>query len=122
MTKDEIYQVKQSLVSGMKSYIEIFTEENTPEPYSYADADRCGGIIDDYLAYLFTSKRSNDEILSQVEVTVKALNKLNEKCGYSLIETDERENLCSIIIEAARLCGYQFPDDDDDITYEWRDW
>ena len=122
MTIDEINIKKQALVSNMKNYIDIFIEDGEEEPYSPSDAEECGLIIDNYIAYLFAQKRTDEEIIAQVETTVKELNMLNEKCDHSLIETDEREQLCAIIIEAARLCDYQFPIDDDDITFEWRDW
>ena len=122
MTIEEIEITKQTLTSSMKDYINIFKEDNREEPYSPADANKCGVILDTYLSYLFSTKRTNKEILSQVEIVVKELNKLNEKCNYCMIETEEREQLCTIIIDAARLCGYQFPIDDDDITFEWREW
>ena len=120
MTIKEINSLKKALMSNMKDYIKFFKKDAGVKPYSSADVKKCGIILDDYLSILATNPTDNG-ILSQVETTVKQLNELNEQCDYNLIETDEREQLCSIIIEAARLCGYQFSDDDD-ITAEWRDW
>lgn len=55
-----------------------------------------------------------------VKKTVLALNALNEKCEYELIETEQREDIAEIIILAGYLKG--FNDRDDDITEEWREW
>lgn len=48
------------------------------------------------------------------------LNKLNDDSDGALIETSEREQLCDIIIAAAQQAGLE--SDEDDITYEWREW
>ena len=122
MNLAELKEAVQELMSATKGYIEIATEDGDSAPYAVADAERCSAILEEYLSYLFVGERTNAEIIAQVEITVKALNELNSKCGCSLIETDERERICEIIIEAAKACGYQVPDEDDDITFEWRDW
>ena len=55
-----------------------------------------------------------------MKATVLKLNKLNEKAGYELIETDQREDICKYIIRAGALLG--FNGEDEDVTEEWRDW
>jgi hypothetical protein len=45
---------------------------------------------------------------------------LNEQCDGSMIETDQREQLCELLITAASNAGLvstQY-----DITEKWRDW
>ena len=121
MTNEEIKVMVTTLISEMTEYLDFFEDDNSTDIYSPEDINKCEAIINTYLSYLFTEKRTNEEIIAQVEITVKELNALNEKCKYSLIETEQREQLCTIIIEAARLCNYQFPDDED-ITFEWRNW
>ncbi|WP_167356145.1 hypothetical protein [Chryseobacterium jejuense] len=55
-----------------------------------------------------------------VKSTVLKLNNLNEKCDYSLIETNEREQIAEIIILAGYEMGYNASDEDG--TEEWREW
>ena len=57
--------------------------------------------------------------MKHVKTLVLALNKLNEKTDYCLLETEERESICEIIQESAIACGLSDPSDD--ITEEWRD-
>ena len=67
--------------------------------------------------------------MGAVERTVTALNLLNTECSRSLIETDQREDICAFIEEviiangmdidalaAQRNCTRHA------ITDEWRDW
>jgi len=49
-----------------------------------------------------------------------ASNKLNGECDYSLIETDQREDLCELITSAADHAGLE--SSVYDIIEEWRDW
>ena len=55
-----------------------------------------------------------------VKKLVLALNKLNEKTDYCLLETEERESIWEIIQNSAVECGLVNPEDD--ITEEWREW
>ena len=63
---------------------------------------------------------SDEEIMNQVKELVLALNDLNEKTDYSLIETDAREAIWEIIQTSAIDCGLK--EYGDDITEEWREW
>ncbi len=47
------------------------------------------------------------------------LNGLNEESGGGLIETDQREGLCQLILVAALHAGLKT---DEDVTEEWREW
>ena len=50
---------------------------------------------------------------------MKALNHLAERCD-SLIETDQREQICELMIQAAHSVGVG--DGQTDITEDWREW
>ena len=63
---------------------------------------------------------TDEKILKQVKKTVLALNKLNERTDYCLLETDEREALWEIFQNSAIACGIQ--ETDGDVTEEWREW
>jgi hypothetical protein len=54
-----------------------------------------------------------------IKETVVRLNDLNDRCGGALIETDQREDLCQIILVAARGAGLTTLAD---VTEAWREW
>ena len=76
-------------------------------------------LISDYLNKVENAS-SKEEAMKIVEKTVLALNGLNEKCEYELIETDQREDIAEILILAGNLKG--FNSRDEDITEDWREW
>ncbi len=89
--------------------------------FSGNDVEECEALILDYLIALDGMKEpSDEEIMEHVKKLVLALNDLNEKTDYTLIETQEREAICEIIQNSAVECGLADPSDD--ITEEWRDW
>lgn len=57
--------------------------------------------------------------MKHTKKTIIELNNLNEKCDCGLIETDQREDICTLIQEVATLAG--IPETADDITEEWRE-
>lgn len=106
--------LKNSILDGMRSYV-----ADMDEPYyPLAKVDECGRIIDEFLAAMAVAQ-GESAILAEVKEVVLALNKLNEECGGSLIETSQREDLCDLIERAANQSGLAT---DDDITEEWRHW
>jgi hypothetical protein len=58
--------------------------------------------------------------MTAVKKIIPRLDKLNEKCDGSLIETDRREDLAELINLAAKYAGSE--SSDDDITDKWREW
>lgn len=116
-----IKQYKESLKNEV---ITPMTEYVTEEPdcgFTKKDIAKCEDIILKYLAALELIKRPNDKkIMKEVKKVVIALNKLNKRTGYSIIETMEREAIWEIIQTSAVECGLSTPSDD--ITEEWREW
>ena len=88
--------------------------------YTQNDIDECAAILDNYIDELATCKQDKILIMECVKNVIVALNKLNEKCNYSIIETDQREYLCPFIEDAAVTAG--LPQPQEDITEEWREW
>lgn len=121
-----LLELEKRLIESMVNYMTLDEEEEFEaddfDSYTQDDINTCEEIIDDYLKSVLSGDLSNAEILKHVETTIVKLNKLNEKCDHQLIETGQREDICEIIIEAARLAGFVFSQDDEDITYEWREW
>lgn len=130
MTQD-ILNLKQAFIEHLGKYMRLGGARSIDDPSHYPEFDagytqkhinRCEKLLDDYLASLTTipATGQQDYILNAVKTIVLELNKLNADCDHSLIETGEREQLCEIIIAAAQHAGIEI--DEDDITYEWREW
>ena len=89
--------------------------------FSQKDIAKCETLILEYLVALESiTEPANKEIMKHVKKLVLALNKLNEKTDYCLLETEERESIWEIIQNSAVECGLTNPEDD--ITEEWREW
>lgn len=123
--------MKRDLIDDMVSYMKYGAadDENDPEydlefdaGYKQEHIDRCLIIIDELLSLLEKTPetRKDKYILSAVKKAVLSLNKLNEECDYSLIETYQRDCLGVIINSAAQHAGLEASETD--ITLEWREW
>ena len=89
--------------------------------FTQKDVAKCEALILEYLVALESiTEPANKEIMKHVKKLVLALNKLNEKTDYCLLETEERESIWEIIQNSAVECGLTNPEDD--ITEEWREW
>lgn len=102
--------IKTSMLDYMNDADVNYTEE---------DIEECITILNDHLDGLEKIK-TKSEAKKLVEETVLDLNDLNDDCDGDLIETDQRENICEIIIYGGFLMG--FNDEDEDVTEEWREW
>ena len=89
--------------------------------FTQKDIAKCEALILESLGALESiTQPANKEIMKHVKKLVLALNKLNEKTDYCLLETEERESIWEIIQNSAVECGLTNPEDD--ITEEWREW
>jgi len=109
---------------ALESMIDYMTDEDDSEfdpGYERQHVDRCGVLLDAFIdATRSIDPRSGPEqILAKTKETVLALNALNDECEGSLIETDQREVICDLLLKAAAGAGYS---GDGDITEEWREW
>ena len=113
-TDPELKKIRNTLIKGMLDY-----RADGGAGYSKADVEKCRRLLEDHLDSL-SSARDRKAANECVKATVLKLNKLNEKAGYELIETDQREDICKYLMRAGALLG--FNREDEDITEEWRDW
>lgn len=92
--------------------------------YTQSEINECGDILDEYIDALIDLEGMADEeaILQCVEDVIMKLNRLNERCDYQIIETDQREELVPYIIQAAEQAGLSQERAEYDITEEWREW
>ena len=143
-TKREILKIKNAVIDGMVSYMQGCEDEDDPDfdpnfdaGYKQVHINRCAKIIDEFLAALENVPKlrgspgaakpaqarlakQHEAIMKAVKTAVVKLNRLNEQCYGCLIETDQREQLCELIISAAKRAG--LVSTVYDITEEWRDW
>jgi hypothetical protein len=128
---DAIKHLQREFIESITSYMKLGGAEDEEDPdydpefdagYSQEHIDRCDEILTTFLSELeqVSESDANAEIMEAVKQAVLELNAVNEECEGSLIETDQREQLCEIIISAAREAG--LVSDERDITEEWRDW
>lgn len=117
----ELRDIKERIVESMLSYMEREEGEADFDDYSKEDIERCVSILDRYLSSVLDPSMhgESEPIMTAVMTAVLELNDLNEQCEHSLIETDQREDICELIINAASLAGL---DRNGDITEEWREW
>lgn len=114
---EDIAAVQQRLLEGMRKYRKIAGDN-----CGYTDRDilQCNEILEAYLASLGGAERKTRKFIEDaVKNIVLKLNELNQKCEGSIIETDQREDICQIILVAARRAGLET---EEDITEEWREW
>ena len=110
-------QVDETVVESMVSFMAEWDDCD----YTMEDIKSCKEILYTYLDNFYVLENpTDDEIMKQVEIVILALNDLNEKTDYALIETGEREAICGLIQESAIACGLN--NYEDDITEEWREW
>ena len=114
---EKLEEIKARLLGGMTDYI----ADGDDSGYDTNDIKKCDDILRDFMKRLERLEDFAPEttILHCVKKAVLDLNALNDSVGGSLIETDQREDLCEYFLLAARSVGL---DRDDDITEEWREW
>jgi hypothetical protein len=118
----ELEKRKAKLIAGMLDYMQSEDDDDDFDPgYTKADVKKCDGILTEFTDSLhdLAGGVPESKILNCVKQVVLELNKLNEDAGGSLIETDQREDLCDYILFAARQSGLKR---NDDVTEEWRKW
>ncbi len=131
---EKIRVLKEEFIKNITDYMKFGGAENEEDPdydpsfdagYTEAEIDRSAKIIDTYLASLaaippeLKNPRREDAILVAAKTAVLAFNKLNDECEQPIIETDQREMLCELLLSAAHEAGLE---GDEDITEEWREW
>jgi hypothetical protein len=125
-----LLELKRKTIDGMVDYMKNGGAEGESDPlhdpdfeagYTQKHVDRCATIIDSMFAALASAPgaKSAEQILEIARAAVIKLNKLNDACDGSLIETGQREDLAELINAAAREAGLASTDD---ITEKWREW
>ncbi|MFC5742337.1 hypothetical protein [Dyella tabacisoli] len=119
-TPSDLAILKTEIIDGMRSFMHSCKDDDSDAGYTEADIGQCAQIIDSFLQSVASVPAGNQEQMTlAVKQAVLALNVLNARCDHCLIETDQREGLCELIIRACSDAGL---DAEDDITEMWREW
>ena len=102
LNNKEIEEVKSRLFQGMLEFI----KDDEDAEYSSDEVDQCDSILKNFLSNSSKSD-SKDTFIQEVRKTVLALNDLNESVDYSIIGTDQREDICEILIYSGFLLGFK---------------
>ena len=117
----EFKEIKHTdILRSMIDYMNFDEYDDFDCGYTQKEIDKCGKILDDYIDELEKCRKDEKLIKKQLKKVILKLNKLNESCDSSLIETDQREYLCPFIEDAAVAAG--LTKSEEDITLEWREW
>jgi hypothetical protein len=88
--------------------------------YNQSHINRCIAIVDNCVSSLTQGNKLTELAIREVvNSAVIGLNDLNRECDYRLIETDQREYICEILLVVAQKAGIGTFDD---ITEELREW
>lgn len=125
LANESLAKAKQRLLAGMIEFLEPDEEDpdsnlNLDCGYTRADVDRCKSVVDFYLqsVQVIESADQNAIVLAMRTAAIQ-LNELNATCNGCLIESEQREDLCLLILAAAKNMGLE---SDDDVTEQWRQW
>lgn len=112
----QLQAVKKDVLDGMADAL-----AHGATGYTHTHIVHCRKILDLFLAAMgqLQAPAAEETILGVVEDTVLRLNELNDECGHMLIDVDQRNPLCELILTAARCAGLP---GDEDVTQAWREW
>ena len=101
-------------ITGMLRYL----ASSRHAQYTKADVKERERMLAMFLEWTLIP-RQKEEIVERARELVVSLNELNRRCAGTLIESDQREAICGMIIAASQHAGYP---DAEDFTEEWREW
>ncbi len=117
MKEDELKEIKKRLLEGMREF-----QKECDGAYHIWDVWKVDCILKRYYRKMYKCHKSGKgEFMDIVKEAVIAFNELNEKCDCSLIETEQREDICIYMMKTAYSFNF-IQDENEDITGEWRDW
>ena len=119
-------RLTDEVLTPMRSFLQICLDEDGEADFSEKHIEKCADLMRKYgntLSGLTEPQGASRDkkIMAAVKKLTLALNKLNEKTDYAMLETDERENICVLVQDFAVACGLTDIPEDDDVTGEWRE-
>ena len=107
--------LKAKAITSMVAYM----SESGNCGYAQLHIDQCSTILTEFHSAIQTAT-ARGELLNLAKNAVLSLNRVNNTCDGSLIETDQREYICAFMIKAASETG--LTSNANDFTEEWREW
>jgi hypothetical protein len=118
---EDLNELKNDLLDDMRAYMEDVQADGDDPGYDDADIAECDAILAGFIARASQLEEGDRAgVMSAVKETVLALNALSERCE-SLIETDQREDICELIDRAGAALGVG-SGEGEDLAGEWREW
>ncbi|MBE6585586.1 MAG: hypothetical protein E7645_03565 [Ruminococcaceae bacterium] len=119
-------RLTDEVVTPMQEYLKLCLSDGGEADFSEKHIEKCAELVRTYgktLSQLSDSQGAarDKKIMAAVKKLILALNKLNEKTDYAMLETDERENICALVQDFAVACGLTDIPEDGDVTGEWRE-
>jgi hypothetical protein len=96
-----------------------FIEGEDEPDYTSDDVTACITLLLEFMSTMASEIQTIDSSKNHIRDLVLSLNELNEDCDQSLIETDQREEICEFIQKVVSTANVGL---DGDVTEEWRDW
>ncbi len=123
--------LREDLLREMREFMLYGGAEDEEDPeydpdfavdYEESHILECGGILSAFLAEMDAAGENPGDapLLACAEKAVLALNGLNARCNGQLIETDQREAICALLLGALSRGGYS--GEAADPTEAWREW
>ena len=106
----------EDLVKDILRWMYDFIEDEEDPDYNQKDVKECEVLLNKFINDV---RNEHQSAINAVKNLVLELNKLNEKCNYCLIETDQREQICELIFSVLEQNNVSY---EGDITEEWREW
>lgn len=125
---EDLLELKRELLEDLGDYMQYGGAEDEDDPeydpdwdagYTQEHIDACDAALETFFTEMSRATHNRDAILATVRKLVLCLNDINHRCDGSMIETDQREQICDLVAVAATEAGL---DTDDDLTEEWREW
>ena len=119
-------RLTDEVLTPMRNYLKICLDVCGETDFSDRHIEKCADLMREYgktLSNLTVPQGAvrDKKIMAAVKKLVLALNKLNEKTDYAMLETEERDSICVLVQEFAVACGLTDIPEDDDVTGEWRE-
>ena len=113
----KIAEKKKYLLHWMYDFI----DDDDEPAYLKQHVEECDQLLTTFIKDVLSEDQNTEFswVAKQVERLVRALNDLNLKLDHQLIEADQREDICALIVLVMKDAGHRY---DGDISEQWRQW
>lgn len=116
---ESLLAAQAAVLQDMRDYLS--GEDVEEAGYTLDDVEAVGGVLEAF-RQAWEQQRSQPvekDFHAALSQAIEGLNRLNDRCDYCLIETDQRELLAAYFNQAAQALGFG---GEEDVTEQLRDW